>query len=83
MLVRKMIGLITMLVTVAVAHSSWAAGMLVQNGAPRATIVVAKDAIGAEPEIKPAAVWEEQPAANKIAAAAHDLQTYIEKMSGA
>lgn len=84
MIGKSTIRFMTMLVAaVAIAHGSWAAGVIVRNGAPQATIVVAKDAVGAEPEIKAENVWNEQPAANKIAAAARDLQTYIEKMSGA
>lgn len=47
---------------------------LVKNGAPQATIVVAKAALEPRAEDK---------AAQKINVAAHDLQTYIQKMSGA
>ena len=48
--------------------------MLVKDGKPTATIVVAKAAL------KPA---KDDPAAQKIAAAADDLQEYVRKMSGA
>jgi hypothetical protein len=60
-----------------------AAVTLVEKGAPRATIVVAKAALTAEPEPKPEKLGEPQPAANKVAAAARDLQLYLQKISGA
>jgi len=56
---------------------------LVENGVPKATIVIAKEAVGATTEPAEKDVWGPQPAPNKIAAAAHDLQVYIEKMTGA
>ncbi|NQU09666.1 DUF4838 domain-containing protein [bacterium] len=57
--------------------------VLVQDGAPQATIVVAQEALGAPTEPTPQTYWSAQPATNKIAAAARDLQEYVEKMSGA
>lgn len=59
------------------------AGTIVGNGAPQATIVVAKDVLGAPTEIKADDVWSPQPRPHKVAAAAHDLQMYVEKISGA
>ncbi|MHB0935210.1 MAG: DUF4838 domain-containing protein [Armatimonadota bacterium] len=56
---------------------------LVENGVPKATIVIAKEAVGAPTEPAEKDVWNWQPAPNKIAAAALDLQVYIEKMTGA
>jgi hypothetical protein len=58
-----------------------AAVTVVEQGKPRATIVVARAALNAEAE--PKQVYVEATAPNKIAAAAHDLQHYIEKLSGA
>jgi hypothetical protein len=55
-------------------HVSRASTMLVQNGAPRATIVIAQSAIN------PA---KEDASAQKVSIAAHDLQDYIRKISGA
>jgi hypothetical protein len=62
---------------------AFASLVLVQDGAPKATIVVAKDALTANPDPNPDATWSEQPATNKVAGAARDLQTYIGKISGA
>jgi hypothetical protein len=59
--------------TLAAAHAA-SAFTLVENGAPRATIVVAQTAI------TPA---KDDAAAQKVAAAAQDLQEYVRKMSGA
>jgi hypothetical protein len=55
--------------------------LLVENGQPRATIVVAQDVLGAAPNDK--ALNVEQPRPVKVAAAAQDLQAYLEKMTGA
>src|SRR6516225_3156655 len=60
-----------------------AAVTLVDKGAPKASIVVAKAALSAEPEPKPDKLGEPQSAANKVAAAARDLQLYLQKISGA
>lgn len=62
---------------------AWGELTLVDNGAPKATIVIAKEALGAATEPTEVTVWLAQPVSNKIAAAARDLQVYIEKMSGA
>jgi hypothetical protein len=56
---------------------------IVENGVPKATIVISKSAIGAITEPTEQTIWLPQQAPNKIAAAARDLQLYIEKMSGA
>jgi hypothetical protein len=56
---------------------------LVHHGKPRATIVVVRAALSAKPDPKPEEIHVEQPAAAKIAAAARDLQEYVQKMSGA
>lgn len=56
---------------------------LVDKGVANATIIVAKEAIGAPTEPDGTTFASAQPRPNKIAAAACDLQTYIEKMSGA
>jgi hypothetical protein len=79
----------TCLLAVAAALAiSWtpagaAALTLVQDGAPRATIVVARDALAAEPEPKAEHTAEPQPPANKVAAAARDLRDYLQKITGA
>jgi len=57
--------------------------VLVENGRPRATIVVAQDAVGAYTELTPQNYYVEQSGKAKVAAAAHDLQVYLEKISGA
>jgi hypothetical protein len=56
---------------------------LVRDGQSQATIVVSKDALTAPPEPKLAELTAEQPAAHKVAAAAHELQDYVRKISGA
>lgn len=56
---------------------------LAQDGKPRATIVVAKAALTAEPGPKDGTYTDQQPAAGKVAAAARDLQHYVQKISGA
>jgi hypothetical protein len=56
---------------------------LVENAMPRATIVVLKDAVKAPVEPEPVKVGGEVPLPTKIAGAAHDLQVYVQKMSGA
>jgi hypothetical protein len=58
-----------------------AAIVLVQDGAPKATIVIAKASLSAPTD--PALAYVAQPESNKVAAAARDLQVYIEKMTGA
>jgi len=55
---------------------------IVEKSVPKATIVITKDAIGLPTEPTEQTFWYPQPAPNKIAAAAKDLQTYIEKMTG-
>jgi hypothetical protein len=56
---------------------------LVENGAPRATIVVMKEAVSAPAELEPARLSGAVPLPTKIAGAARDLQVYLQKMSGA
>ena len=56
---------------------------LVDNGVAKATIVIAKDAVGAPTEPTTQTYWNAQPTPNKIAAAALDVQTYLQKMTGA
>ena len=56
---------------------------LVEKGVAKATIVVAKDALRAPADPKPAEVALEIPLATKIAGAARDLQVYVEKITGA
>jgi hypothetical protein len=56
---------------------------LVDNGQATATIVVMKDAVGAPVEPRPGEYGNVVPLRTKIAGAAHDLQTYLQKMSGA
>src|SRR5687768_16714475 len=65
------------------ASSLLAEVTIVEGGQPKATIVVPQAAIGAETEPKEAEIWNAQPAANKIAAAAKDLQQYVKKITGA
>jgi hypothetical protein len=55
---------------------------LVDNGVPKATIVVMKSALTADPEPKADATFMPQPEPSKVAAAARDLQRYIAKMTG-
>ena len=57
--------------------------VLVENGQRRATIVVAKEAVGAYTELTSSNYYLEQTPTAKVAAAAHDLQVYLEKMTGA
>jgi len=54
---------------------------LIDNGRPRATIVVAQDVMGVAPSDK--TLTSEQPRPVKVAAAARDLQAYLEKITGA
>jgi len=56
---------------------------LVQDGKSRASIVVRKAALTADADPKVEQLTDKQPAASKIASAAHDLQQYIVKISGA
>ncbi len=56
---------------------------LVDRGTAKAMIVVMKEAVGAPVEVEAAKIGAEMPAAAKVAGAAHDLQVYIQKMSGA
>ncbi|MEK7858934.1 MAG: DUF4838 domain-containing protein [Elusimicrobiota bacterium] len=76
-------GLAALCLCSALTQESFAAITLVDDGSPRATIVVAKDALSASPDPTSGAIPNAQPAADKIAAAARDLQAYIEKISGA
>src|SRR4051812_44466697 len=55
---------------------------LVSQGVPRATIVVMKEAIAAPAEPEAANLSSVVPLATKIAGAARELQTYLQKMSG-
>ncbi len=56
---------------------------LVENGAPKATIVVAKAALTAPAEPPAGLLAAPVPLPTKIAGAARDLQHYVQKMSGA
>jgi hypothetical protein len=56
---------------------------LVDNGVPKATIVVMRAAVAAPAEPAAAALSSAVPLPTKIAGAAHDLQVYLQKMSGA
>lgn len=56
---------------------------LVENGTPKATIVVMKEAVKAPAEPELAKLSVGMPLPIKIARAAHELQTYVQKMSGA
>jgi len=67
----------------AVACISFADMTIVEKAVPKTTIVVSKSAIGVPTEPTEQTFWYPQPAPNKIAAAAKDLQQYIEKMTGA
>jgi len=57
--------------------------VIVENGAPKATIVIARESVGVATEPTATTFWSAQPTSNKVAAAALDLQTYVEKMTGA
>lgn len=58
---------------------------LAEDGKPKATIVISKDAIGVptEPPTANASADVRATTPSKIAAAARDLQVYVEKISGA
>ena len=58
---------------------------ITQDGTPRATIVIARDALGAptEPPMANLSADVSATTTNKFAAAALDLQVYVEKISGA
>jgi hypothetical protein len=56
---------------------------LVDQGAPRVTIVVMKEAAAAPVEIDAAKVSTVLPLPTKIASAARDLQAYVQKITGA
>jgi len=60
-----------------------AAVTLVRDGKPTAVIVVAKPALSASPDLKPEKIHETPSLAARTAAAARDLQVYIEKITGA
>jgi hypothetical protein len=60
-----------------------AAVTLVRDGKPNAVIVVAKAVLAAPPDIKPEQIHEVQSSVAKTAAAARDLQVYVEKITGA
>src|SRR5579859_1143201 len=62
---------------------SSAAVTLVRNGKPNAVIVVAKPALTASPDLKPDKIHDAPSVASKVAAAARDLQVYVEKITGA
>lgn len=55
---------------------------IVEKGVPKATIIISKDAIGIPTQPTQQTFWYPQAAPNKIAAAAKNLQTYIEKITG-
>jgi hypothetical protein len=57
--------------------------VLVRDGKSQATIVVVKAALTAKADPKPEEIQAEQPVAGRIAAAARDLQEYVQKMTGA
>ena len=78
---RFQIGAALLAIIAAHAHAL----TLTQDGKPAATIVISKDAIGAPTEPPTAGLSADVRAGttNKIAAAALDLQVYIEKISGA
>lgn len=74
----------TMFVACAIHVSPAAAEMvLVEDGVARATIVISGKALTGAPDPEPAALGMPQAPANKIAAAARDLQTYVVKITGA
>jgi hypothetical protein len=70
-------------VAMVLAMPAFAEIVLVKDGKPQATIVIAKTSVGVPVEPDTSSFWAAQPGPNKIAAAAKDLQTYVEKMSGA
>jgi hypothetical protein len=63
--------------------SAASAAVLVQDGKPQATIVVVKDALKPPPEVKLEDLTDRQSAAVKIATAAVELQTYLQRITGA
>ncbi len=75
--------LILLIAGYVIVNSGSADITIVEKGVPKATIVISKDAIGVPTEPTLQTFWYPQPAPNKIAAAAKDLQQYIEKMTGA
>src|SRR5260370_41180810 len=56
---------------------------LVRIGKPNAVIVVSKAALTASPDLKPDKIHDVPAVASKVAAAARDLQVYVEKITGA
>jgi hypothetical protein len=59
------------------------AAVLVQDGKPQASIVVAKDALKPPPEFKVEDLTDRQLPTIKIATAALELQTYLHRITGA
>jgi hypothetical protein len=59
------------------------AAVLVQDTKPVAAIVVAKDALQPPAELKIEDLTDRQPPAKKVAAAAHELQHYLQRITGA
>jgi hypothetical protein len=55
---------------------------LVKDGKPVATIVVTKAVLNAKADPKPEEIILEQPASTRIAAAARDLQEFVQKITG-
>jgi hypothetical protein len=66
-----------------IVPSARAAVTLAQDGKARATVVVMKAALTAEPEPRDGMYTDKQSAASKVAAAVRDLQEYVARMSGA
>jgi len=79
-----LIALVACVSFAALPRSAHAANVtLVKDGKPLATIVVAREALKAEPKLKPDQLGALRSRAVKTASAALDLQSYIEKMTGA
>lgn len=57
--------------------------VLVANGQPRASIVVAQEAVGAYVPLTAQNYYQQQTGPAKVAAAARDLQVYLQKITGA
>ncbi len=70
-------------VTMVLVNEALAGFVVTEDGKPKATIVIAREALGAPTEPTTDQIQSAQPSTNKVAAAALDLQTYIEKISGA
>jgi hypothetical protein len=74
---------VVVIIALLLAGTARSAVTLVRDGKPTAVIVVAKAALTASTDLKPEKIHDIQTVASKTAAAARDLQVYVEKITGA